>query len=612
MLKDYNLAQKCFLVFTGIVLIAFVFVLLSPVNSSNIRYESDSEFNVAWSYMDNLDSGSKAVTLPYIIPLSSGRASASIANIIPSDVDNGDKLYINLRNASVQVTIDGQPRAVSNPEELSGRLFTVPQNAWAIVPLSVLDAGKVIKIDYSLPHIINSTYIGDIIIGGNSAGVAAMYADNITVYMGAVVLLLLGVFIFGSGCIFSKDPERRKLVSLLALYTVLYSIGKFQYCSQTLIMVRNDDLMMWFYYVLMSFLCAVMISFARQAFRFIPHNEFSNRSSAIATVMVFTSIIVLSTVAAITPIELTFIMALLHLGLIATAIWFLIYIRPRIDLFKYPAWVAAIAVFCLIIQIFDLLAFLIPGHYTFLATGTAISTFVEVFAAWIVILRDIYIGKEENQVIKEQLMDSKVQLMISQIRPHFIYNVLNSINILITQDGPKAQKLVQQFSLYLRRNMNAMEDFGLSPFKDELDHIRAYVDIEQVRFPRIGVVYEIDESNFRVPVLSVEPLVENAIKHGISKKREGGQVTIRAYRSKEYYYIEVKDNGVGFDAASLEKAESKSIGIKNIKYRIETMTKGSLSITSEVGKGTSAVIKLPVGVARIEQSRSDENEDNIG
>ena len=209
-------------------------------------------------------------------------------------------------------------------------------------------------------------------------------------------------------------------------------------------------------------------------------------------------------------------------------------------------------------------------------------------------------------------MDSKVQLMISQIRPHFIYNVLNSINILITQDGPKAQKLVQQFSLYLRRNMNAMEDFGLSPFKDELDHIRAYVDIEQVRFPRIGVVYEIDESNFRVPVLSVEPLVENAIKHGISKKREGGQVTIRAYRSKEYYYIEVKDNGVGFDAASLEKAESKSIGIKNIKYRIETMTKGSLSITSEVGKGTSAVIKLPVGVARIEQSRSDENEDNIG
>lgn len=611
MLKGFSLFQKCFMIFVGVVLAAFFVVLLTPINNSSLRYESDSEFNVAWSYADNLGEGTKAITLPYIIPLSSGRTNATISNIIPYEVDNGDRIYINLRNTAVKVTIDGQPRELLNPEEQTGRLFMVPQNAWAIVPITVLDAGKVIKIDYELPHIINSTYLGSIIVGGNSAGIAAMYADNITVYMSAIALLLLGIIIFGSGTIFSKDAERRKLVSLLAIYTILYSIGKFQFCSQTLLLVKSSDLMMWFYYVIMALLCVVMISFARQAFRFIPNHEFSDRTSVIATIFILGSMIILSIVAMNSSMELPFLMAFLHLGFIITAVWILIYIRPRIDLFKYPAWVAAIGAFCLLIQVLDLIAFMMPGHYSLLATITAISTFVEVFAAWIVILRDIYIGKEETQVIKEQLMDSKVQLMISQIRPHFIYNVLNSINILITQDGAKAQKLVQQFSLYLRRNMNAMENFGLSPFKDELDHIRAYVDIEMVRFPRIGVTYEIDESNFQVPVLSVEPLVENAIKHGISKKREGGKVTIRAYRSKEHYYIEVKDNGVGFDVAVLDRAESKSIGIKNIKYRIETMTKGSLSITSEVGVGTTAVIKLPMGVVGTDDYGSDENEDDI-
>ncbi len=611
MLKGFSLFQKCFVIFVGVILAAFFVVLLTPVNSSNLRYESDSEFNVSWSYTDNLEEGTEAITLPYVLPLSSGRTEATISNIIPLDVDNGDNIYINLRNSKVEVTIDGQKRELSNPEEQTGRLFEVPQNAWAIVPVTIADAGKVIKIDYTLSHKINSTYLGKIIVGTNSAGIAAMYADNITVYMGALALLLLGVFILGSGTIFSKDIERRKLVSLLALYTILYSIGKFQYCSQTLLMVKNSDLMIWLFYVIMALLCVVMISFARQAFRFIPNQEFSGKSSAIATSVLLLSIIVLSVVARYSQIELTFIMAFLHLGFIATAVWILFYIRPRINYFKYPGWVAAIGTFCLLIQVLDLMAYMMPGHYTFLATMTAVSTFVEIFAAWIVILRDIYIGKEENQVIKEQLMDSKVQLMISQIRPHFIYNVLNSINILITQDGPKAQKLVQQFSLYLRRNMNAMENFGLSPFKDELDHIRAYVDIEQVRFPRIKVIYEIDESNFQVPVLSVEPLVENAIKHGISKKREGGQVTIRAYRSKEYYYIEVKDNGVGFEMDILESGDSKSIGIKNIKYRIETMTKGSLSITSAVDVGTTAIIKLPVSAVGGDVYGSDEYEDDI-
>lgn len=224
--------------------------------------------------------------------------------------------------------------------------------------------------------------------------------------------------------------------------------------------------------------------------------------------------------------------------------------------------------------------------------------FLCVSAVWIMRFKIMYVGIQESNEIRAKLMESQMQLMLSQIKPHFIYNALNSINILIRKDPEVACNMVTHFSTYLRNNMDAMGDKQIVTFRQELEHIKAYVEIEKVRFPRIEVNFEIDEADFNIPVLTVEPLVENAIKHGVAKARHGGMVIIRAYRSGRNIYIEVIDNGVGFNMEDVDFENGPSLGIKNVKYRLEEIMKGELSIRSRKGKGTTATIRVSAEIAK--------------
>ena len=238
----------------------------------------------------------------------------------------------------------------------------------------------------------------------------------------------------------------------------------------------------------------------------------------------------------------------------------------------------------------------IPSILLLFAVNAALS------ASWILYLRRNYMRLEEGSQIREQLIQSRMQLMLSQIQPHFIYNALNSIHILIRKDPDVACSMITNFSDYLRANMDAMGSQNVVTFEKELAHVRAYAEIEKVRFQRIEVIYEIDEWRFKLPVLTVEPLVENAIKHGVAKKRSGGSVIIRAYRNRGDIYIEVIDNGVGFDTAVLEEEET-GIGIRNVKYRLERVVGGTLSIESKRDEGTTARIRIPA-----KEAKSDEND----
>ncbi len=127
----------------------------------------------------------------------------------------------------------------------------------------------------------------------------------------------------------------------------------------------------------------------------------------------------------------------------------------------------------------------------------------------------------------------------------------------------------------------------LISFEDELKHIESYAALEKLRFnERVNVVYDIETKNFFVPPLSIQPIVENAIKHGILKKIEGGTVTLKTRESSDAYVVEVVDDGVGFRMEDVNFDENKHFGINNIKYRIEKTGGGEMTIWSEPGKGT--------------------------
>lgn len=208
----------------------------------------------------------------------------------------------------------------------------------------------------------------------------------------------------------------------------------------------------------------------------------------------------------------------------------------------------------------------------------------------------------KNEKIEAELENSRITVMLSQIQPHFIYNTLGTIGEFCEEEPKKAADLVQKFSMYLRGNFTELDNPVPIRVSKEMEHVKHYADIEQIRFPDMKVEYDIQNDNFLLPALTIQPLVENAIKHGLMGLESGGTVTISSYETERYYEVCVKDNGVGFDDSVFDDGK-KHVGIKNIRKRIESMCGGTLTIDSTIGEGTIAVIKIP---------KEGEEHDSIG
>lgn len=202
---------------------------------------------------------------------------------------------------------------------------------------------------------------------------------------------------------------------------------------------------------------------------------------------------------------------------------------------------------------------------------------------------------EKDRILAEQerqLTESRIATMISQIRPHFIYNTLGSIEQLCELQPETAAQLVHDFSCYLRGNFGEMDNPAPIRLSQEMEHVRHYASIEKIRFPDIEIQFAMHSGDFLLPALSVQPLVENAIKHGLMKLPHGGTVTVSSYETDTHYCVSVEDNGVGFDTA-VQLNKGKHVGLRNIRGRVEVMCSGTLTVESTPGVGTKVLISIP-------------------
>ena len=188
----------------------------------------------------------------------------------------------------------------------------------------------------------------------------------------------------------------------------------------------------------------------------------------------------------------------------------------------------------------------------------------------------------------------KIALTLSQIGPHFIFNTLSTIRHLCIRNPQLAAETVDEFTTYLRGNIDSLTNDRMIYFEKELKHVQSYLAIEKKRFgERVNVVYDIKETDFMLPALSMQIVVENAVKHGICKKAGGGTVMIRTERHDNNIYITIEDSGVGFDPENLSDNGRTHAGIANVRSRLENMCHGRLEIESMIGSGTRVRIILP-------------------
>ncbi len=200
----------------------------------------------------------------------------------------------------------------------------------------------------------------------------------------------------------------------------------------------------------------------------------------------------------------------------------------------------------------------------------------------------------KNQKIKAELENSRITVMLSQIQPHFLYNSLTSVMDLCDSNPKQAKAAIADFADYLRGNLSSLKAENLISFGTELEHIEKYLRLEKLRYmDELEVIYDIHSKDFMLPALSVQPLVENAVKHGVGKKIGGGTVTIHTTEAENEYIICVTDDGIGFTEGEYACDEGTHLAIENIKKRLDMMINARLEIESKIGKGTKACIFIP-------------------
>ena len=234
----------------------------------------------------------------------------------------------------------------------------------------------------------------------------------------------------------------------------------------------------------------------------------------------------------------------------------------------------------------------------YLKTGS-IST-APVFMLWIILnlffrgfgfLHLVIRRERELRVKDEELRGAKIQTLINQIRPHFIFNTLASVNMICEENPKRAAEIISDFSQYLQSNFSALASSELIPFSEEMKHVKAYLDVEAALYEdQLSVEYDTVFTAFRLPPLTLQPIVENCIKHGFGGTTSSLHIIIRTRQTGTGAEIQIEDNGQGCDPSP---DGAIHVGLVNVKERLDLMCGGTLQFDTDSAGGTLVTIFIP-------------------
>ena len=407
------------------------------------------------------------------------------------------------------------------------------------------------------------------------------------------------------GCFFKKMPDGRQT----ALFTAMIAVN---------IVILVFDLLTWYWdgradlniwlYVLHSLVYvlgyALVDLFAHFLFTYLPYNKRPRRAlGSIATVLcAFGAILAMTSL-------FDGLFFCYENGVYSRGPWFNfsqlyplgILIVSAVLIFKNKSVLAYSRIFFLSYTFMPVLA-LIMQIYVQGVTLLFLDTTIALLTLFVAISTEESLRLKQKE---EEVQRANTAIMLSQIQPHFTCNVLCAIQDLAAEKAPEAAKAAGDFSMFLRGNLNSIYADKPIPFEKALEHTRYYLSLEKMRFEdRLHVEYDIQATTFRVPPLTMQPLVENAVRHGICKRREGGTICISTREECDRYVICIQDDGVGFDPSKPLSNDRPHIGIQNARDRVETMCHGTFYIQSTPGVGTTVTITLPKEAAPHADTRS--------
>lgn len=503
--------------------------------------------------------------------------------VLEETIEHDTTLAFYVSHHYVEVFVDGEEIYSLYPSENLPVIKTTGRN-WVTIPVYTSDAGKEVSV-HLIP--IYKNYKDDSVdfMLGSTTSVFLEQLKNslpelilsLTVFFTG--LLLLGITFYNT----LKNQAVSEHIYGLAMLAVSVGLWRFSDTGLSPMIGNGKTTMMYYMSILMLMICAVAILLLSDK----KEQKKCRNLLKICTIIVLIIYVVQLFLQIFGISDIRESLTIVHMILVAGALILIgtnIFAKSEKKTGNF-AWILGVGI------LLDLIVYYIRGSsFGLLFVLLSILAYVLIESAGLI--RIYWSQKNLLEETKNQLTMSRITTMYSQIRSHFVFNILNAISGMCKYDPEKADETIVRFSRYLRNNINIMEDDKLIPFTMDLQHLEDYFLLEQVRFgEKIEFVTDIEVEDFMIPPLVLQPLVENAIKHGLSKTIEGGIIMLRTWKENDEIFISIEDDGVGFDEKEAEK--EGSVGLKNIRFRLKHLMKGTLKIESELGKGTRATITIP-------------------
>ena len=548
------------------------------------------------------DGGTRPVRLPaFIRPDRAG--TVVIRNRLMHTLGEGTCLAFRSADAFVSVAVGGQI-LYSGPAVL-GPGGEKPLTMWHFVHLDPECAGREITITLTGPDRFRTGSVSEVLLGTYAE--VLMYATNnasLDLRL-SVAVMIIGVLVFLFSLITFSNSRSFADFIVLGIFITLLGLT----CTLRTVMPRGGDtgyftsehISRSFYVLLPAVYCLYLGRrvTGRLARRYEQAFRLSLGCAVVITVLYFVG-----------PALLWPYLRIASNALFELALLFCLYctlFRESEESRRYRALVSlgsAALILGTVADGFTPLSLTTFRHLSPTVLGALLFSLLQSIAGMLSAFDYI----EKRLSLEREMNRDRIRLMISQIRPHFISNVMTTIRAMIRYDPDRAYEMAYDFNNYLTYNIDALSSTELCPFSQELRHIKTYISIEQPRLmPRLRVRYEIETEDFEVPPLSIQPFVENAVKHGVAPKDGVGTVVIAAEETDGAYIVRVEDDGVGYDSAvPASTTAGHGIGVQNATQRLRIQTNGTVETRSAPGQGTAVRITIP------KLSLEDLDEDDIG
>lgn len=549
-------------------------------------YADVSDMNDAWIVETN-EAYDWATDLPCNLEIPKG-TPVSISHFIPEDI--GMDYGIAFRSVYNEVQVKAGDTILYQYGVDEKRPFlSSPVPNWNFVPIDRQYAGQLITITQISNYNTYSGLFTVVEAGSRSALLHQQWKENGWNIILSVLLILLsgGLALIAVGLQIQKKLDFQfRYFMILACVMAVWSISGSPLIS---VFVKNGYVF-WLLHILTRMAIPVVYLLFLRCFAQKPEFTAAIDLGVIGSAVLYVIVLILQLLGLMEfPITYDILGGIYSIGFILYTVGLLVgWLRYQRKELGAPAIANTLLGIVGIVNVF-----MRPNHlYQIEST---------IWQAGVILYLFLLLGIVIQVVLKE--MDQKVEhveaeyqgqrsVAVTMMNPNFLFASLNSLLAMIKTDSRNSAKFVFAFSKYLRYNLDSVREERLIPFQEELEHIAAYLEIQQMRVPGLKVLIEDKTHDFMVPARTIEAIVENAVKHGMEKQERTGQVTIRSYERRDSYAIQVVDEGIGFDTILLYRKTTPT-SMQVIRDRLEHDLGAVVEVNSRPCKGTIVTVKIP-------------------